>query len=148
MKNDFFLEQGMSTHHQPCLTVFNVMHRLLARLAFLLAGQPCHADAQRREPAIQVSKMLLCQNFSRCHNSYLVTALDRLQGCYCCHNGFAGTDITLHQPHHRMWIFQIIHNLGDHTRLRSGEFKTQLRRELFIQPFALTHYRRAMLSHA
>ena len=101
---------------------------------FPTSGLQFNAHAQRLKPFLEIPEMLFRQNFRRRHQRDVESAFQRHQRAAGRHHGFAGTDIALQQPPHRMRAGPCpCANFAQHFGLRGGELETQLGKERFDQ---------------
>ena len=103
---------------------------LRACLAGDLAGQPCHADAQRLQPVAQVGEVLFGQQFSGCSERGLLAGFHREHGGHGGDYGLAAAHIALYEAQHGRGLFQVFTNLFEHALLRAGQRERQHRYQL------------------
>ncbi len=136
-KPHLLLNHRVRTHHQRRRAAGNQRQHVVALLFFLAAGQPGHALAARRqqrfEPAHQLGKMLLGQNFGWRHQRALPASIDGLRGRQRGHHRLACAHITLQQAVHRQRAGQIARNLLPDAALRGGQRKRQRTQQLLLQ---------------
>ena len=130
------LNDRVRAHHQFGLAAGNQTQHLAPGLGFLAAREPGRGDAQGRQPAHQLGKVLLGQNFGRRHQRALPTRLHTNGGSQRRHHGFAGTYIALKQTVHGGGTRQVTRNFFAHAALRSGQRKRQGCQQLLGQGLA------------
>ena len=86
--------------------------------------------SERPEPALEILRMLLGQQFGRRHERGLQSGADRARGGRGGHHGLAAAHVALHQPHHGPVRGKIAIDFGQRARLRAGERE----RQRFQQP--------------
>ena len=84
-----------------------------------------HGDAEGLKPFAENTIMLLGQNLRRREYDDAETALDGSQRCAGGDGGFAGADVALQQPAHRVRARHVTGNLLPRALLRAGKFKAQ-----------------------
>ena len=77
--------------------------------------------------------MLFGEQFGRRHQSHLFAVGDGAQRCQCGNQRFTGTDVALHQTHHRYIQRHIVFNFGRYARLCAGRLKRQIGQKLIFQ---------------
>ena len=97
------------------------------------AGVHEDGDAERVEPGLKISIMLLGENFSRRHQGHRESALNAHQGAAGRRHRFPATDVPLKQAAHRHFSAQIMAQLAQHAGLRVGQLKAELLEERFDQ---------------
>ena len=87
--------------------------------------------------------MLFRQNLRRRHQRHVETAFQRHQRRARGHHGFAGPDIALQQPPHRMRAAHVRADFAEHVRLRAGELEAEPRQKRFHQTVVAAARQRA-----
>ena len=82
--------------------------------------------------------MLFRQNFRRRHQRDVEAAFDRHQRAARRDRRFAGADIALQQPPHRMRAAHVRTDFFEHTRLCCRELEAELREKWFHQTIVAT----------
>ena len=101
----------------------NLNSRIFER-RYLQRQQFLNRDFERRsQQPDQISVMLFCQNTGGRHHSSLSAAAADDRSCQGGYNGFAGADVSLNQPVHRVSAGQVVLHFGDDPLLRPGEGK-------------------------
>ena len=106
-KKHLVLDHRVGADHQPGFAAFNFRQGLPALFGFLAAGEPGGLDTQWLEPADQLSKMLLSEDFGRRHECALPAGVNAARCGQRGHHGFAGADVALQQAVHRNTFLQI-----------------------------------------
>ena len=143
----FVLEQCMGAHHHRCAGG-DLLQGGDAVLAFELASQPRHLQAQRFEPALEGDEVLFGENFRRCHQRHLIASFQGLQGGQGSDHGFACPYVTLDQPQHRFLLAEVVGDFIAHALLRAGGRKAEVGQVLRRQPRGSGHRRGAQGTHA
>ena len=100
---------------------------------FPVPGLQFHFHAQRLKPPFEVAIMLFRQNFRRRHQRGVEPAFQGHQRRGGRHHGFAGADVALQQPPHRVRTAHVSADFAKHLRLRAGELEAELRQKRFHQ---------------
>ena len=90
-----------------------------------VAGKERHPYARGPEVLGHIGKMLLGQDFRRCHETGLVAVSHGDEGTEYRYHGFAGTYVSLQQAVHLVAAAHIVTNFPDHALLRIGELVRQ-----------------------
>ena len=98
------------------------------------AGVQVHGDAQRLKPFAENTIMLLGQNLRRREHDHAETALDGSQRGAGGDGGFAGADVALQQPAHRVRAGHVAGDLVPRALLRTGKLKAQAGQKRLHQP--------------
>ncbi len=93
------------------------------------SGEKADPDPERGEPVAEGGEMLFCQDLGGRHEGRIAARLHREQHRGRGHEGLAGTDIALEEPHHRSRGGEIVTHLGDGARLRGRRGKGQVGEE-------------------
>ena len=93
------------------------------------AAKQSNAHPKRREKTGKSLKMLLCQNFSRSHQSGQIAILEGDKGGSGCYHRFSRTNIPLNQTIHRGAFLQVRADIGNCSLLSTGELEGQLCKE-------------------
>ena len=99
---DAFLKQRVCADDQRGETLANPFEHGAARLAGLPPRQQRHGDPERLEPAPEILRMLIGEQFGRRHERDLPAHLHGLGCGQCGHQRLAATHIALYQAQHRL----------------------------------------------
>ena len=102
-------------------------------IRFLAAGLEGQINAERRKPLVKIPVVLLRENFRGRHESDIETAFQCHQRAARRHRRFAGSDIPLQEPAHRMFAAEVRPDFAQHTGLRAGQFEAERRQKRFHQ---------------
>ncbi|KGS71199.1 hypothetical protein X979_6010 [Burkholderia pseudomallei MSHR7527] len=91
------------------------------------AGEPRDRHAERLEPAAQLARVLLGEDFGGRHQRGLVAGVDRLRGRERRDDRLAAADVALQQALHRVRLREVVRDLRDDALLRGRERKRQRR---------------------
>ena len=94
---------------------------------FPVSSLDFYFHAQRLEPLLKIPEMLFRQDFRRRHQRGIEAALQGHQCRAGRHHGFAGTDVALQQPPHRVRAAHVRADFAEHLRLRAGQPEAKLR---------------------
>ena len=131
------LNHGVRANHQPGFAAFNQRQHFAPHLGFLAAGQPGRLDAQRFQPAQQLAKMLIGQDFGRRHQRALPARVDAAGRRQRRHHGFASADIALQQAVHGHIFDQVGVNFRADALLGSRQPERQAFQQLRMQRWLL-----------
>ena len=92
--------------------------------------------------------MLLCQQLGGRHQRHLLAVRDHVERRQRRDQGFTGSDVTLHQTHHREIFGQIALNLLHHAFLRVSRGEGQRRQQFVAQRMARRHRQRVIALRA
>ena len=131
------LNHGMRADHQRSLATGHQLQHGRAFFFLLRTRQPGDLFANRRQqrlqPAHELGKVLLRQNFRGSHQRTLPAGRNTHHGGHGRHHGFARAHITLQQAVHGNSTRQVLRNLAAHTLLRTRQAKRQLLQKLLHQ---------------
>ena len=109
------------------------LERGAARFAGLPPGQQRHRDSQRLEPAPEILRMLIGEQFGRRHQRDLPAHLHGLSRGQRGDQGLAAAHIALHQAQHRRREREIPLDLAQHPLLRPRRAKRQRGQQLRLE---------------
>ena len=122
---DAFLKQSMSADDDGRVPVANALKDGAARLAGLPPGQKRDGHVQGLEPAPEILRMLIGQQFGRRHQRHLSAALHGLGRGQRGNQGLAAAHIPLHQPQHGLAQAKVALDLEQRALLCRRQSKRQ-----------------------
>ena len=119
-KLDALLKQGVRADDDSGMTQPNALEHGAARLARQPSAQNGHRDAERLEPAAEILRVLIGEQFGRRHQRDLASHLNGLCRRQGRNQSFTAAHIALHQTQHRQRPPQVAFDLEQHALLRGG----------------------------
>ena len=132
-ENHLVLNHGVRANHQRRLATGNQRQHLTSLFGLLTAGEPRGLDAQGLQPADELAKVLLSQNFGRCHQGALPPGIDANGGSQRGDHGFARAYVALEQPVHGYRPRNVVGNFAAHALLGSSQCKWQNSKQALVQ---------------
>ncbi len=103
--------------------------RLAARARRHAPGEQQGLEPERGEPAHEILRVLLGEEFRRRHQRGLEAGLDRVRGRERGDDRLAGADVALHQPHHGVRHREVRAHFAEDALLRAGQRETGAREQ-------------------
>ena len=132
-----FLEQRMRADDELDVAARDGFERAAPRARRQRAGDQRDGNFERPEPALEILRVLLGQQFGRRHERGLQSAADGARGGRGGHHGLAAAHVALHQPHHGTVVGEIAIDFRERARLRAVSVNGSESRKRFSSPLGV-----------